>query len=408
MTEKVIEKILLVTYAAPPAAGGIQNLSYLFDSFPSSKLNVLTSYANMKFSTGPPLNGDYFFYQNPREASDESQKEAVEKRKNIFLNFDFLKTIAKIFLFVRKGIELIRKNNYDVLVAVSDFGPAMVSTYFLSRISGIPFNLILFDIYRENVPDKVHGLVARIMEPLLLKAANKIILTNEGTRDFYKNIYGNKVVEKIVVIHNSSDPELYADFIKPFDPKPPYHILFTGYFYWAQEESILNLLKSLQLLNENIFFDLYTPKKLDSETKEKLLSIYPKIHFGSAPKEEMPKVQTAADILFLPLSFGGASHRNLINTATPGKLSDYLIAGRPILINAPQSSYLARYAKENDFAAVVTEGEVINLGAEIKRLLFDKEFSENLIENARETFFQNHDMHKSKELFRSVFIKQKI
>jgi len=59
----------------------------------------------------------------------------------------------------------------------------------------------------------------------------------------------------------------------------------------------------------------------------------------------MSEIQTQADILFLPLSWHTKSQK-IIDTATPGKLTDYLISNRPILIYAPASTFLAQYAKK--------------------------------------------------------------
>ena len=123
-----------------------------------------------------------------------------------------------------------------------------------------------------------------------------------------------------------------------------------------------------------------------------------------APNSEMPRIQSQADILFLPLSWHTKSPE-IINTATPGKLTEYLIGGRPILIHAPKESYLVEYAKENDFALVVDEENVDQLANAIRRLLTDQELSNRLIRNAQATFLKNHDITKTVEKFKTLLVK---
>jgi len=65
------------------------------------------------------------------------------------------------------------------------------------------------------------------------------------------------------------------------------------------------------------------------------------------------------DCLFLPLSWHTKSQA-IIDTATPGKMTDYLISGSPILIHAPASTFLVKYARENNFAEIVDTEEKIN------------------------------------------------
>ncbi|MDD5639072.1 MAG: hypothetical protein PHO28_04170, partial [Candidatus Pacebacteria bacterium] len=93
------------------------------------------------------------------------------------------------------------------------------------------------------------------------------------------------------------------------------------------------------------------------------------------------------------------------DTATPGKLTDYLISNRPILIHAPSSTFLAQYAKENNFALVVDKEDIEELKNAIKTLLFNRKFAKQIIENAKDTFFKNHDANKNAFVFQNLFRK---
>ncbi len=118
----------------------------------------------------------------------------------------------------------------------------------------------------------------------------------------------------------------------------------------------------------------------------------------------MSEIQRSADILFVPLSFK-TKYPLVINTSSPGKTYEYLVSGRPILIHAPRSSYLAKYAKKQNFALVVDEENIEKLKEAIKKLIYDKLLVNQLVENAWQTSLLNHNAEKNSEFFQSFFIK---
>ena len=288
--------------------------------------------------------------------------------------------------------------NKDIkrIMAVSDYGPAMISSYFISKKTGAPLILFLFDLYKGNFFPFPGGIFASIFEPKLFKKAEKIIVTNEGTRDFYIGRYGEKIRDKIFIIHNSVFPENYIQNETPYNPKPPYKIVFTGRIYWPQIGALKNLIEALKGIKEiEVIFKIYTTSPKDY-LKEIGIEESEKVEISKGTPQEMPDIQSSADILFLPLSWDTKSQA-IIDTATPGKLTDYLISGRPILIHAPSSSFLVKYAKENDFACVVDEKNIEKLKEEVVKIVSDLEYSNSLIKKAKEAFFKNHDVKRKVE-----------
>ncbi|OGB84882.1 hypothetical protein A2994_03650 [candidate division Kazan bacterium RIFCSPLOWO2_01_FULL_48_13] len=87
-------------------------------------------------------------------------------------------------------------------------------------------------------------------------------------------------------------------------------------------------------------------------------------------------------------------------------MTDYLIAGRPILVHAPSNSYLVRYAKENNFAEIVDRENIADLQAAIRRLLADPAHAHQLMVNAQRTFFAHHTVEKNVAMFRALFSDQ--
>ena len=444
-----MKKILVVSSWAPPVVGGPLNLYNLLSQMPKESYCLLTSYYgidNYSARHGNWLEGKYIFYDNPRFIdSPESRplvstaskgRERISKLRHLVKRLSFLKILlgpalifSQIFMIVRAGLKAVKNEKIEVMLGVSDFGPALIGTYFLHKLSKIPYALYLFDLYKGNNLFFPGRLLATLFEKPLFENAEKIIVTNEGTKEFYFKRYGDEINKKLVVIHNSVFPEPYLEFQKslpPYRSTSPYTILFTGKIGWPQIGALKNLIKAIneiddidinpvrgpnrrfgrrqsRLTSNGVKLKIYTPSPADY-LKEIGIEKSEKVEISVAPPSEMPKIQSQADILFLPLSWHTKS-QEIIDTATPGKLTDYLIASRPILIHAPASSFLVKYAKENNFALVVDEENIEKLKKAIKTLLFDKRFAEQIIENAKTTFFRNHDANKNFKIFESLFLK---
>ena len=401
----------------------------LLRDFPSDSYAILTSYYNIDNISavkGTWLSGEYIFYDNStgsiearkRSGGEGEQKidlvQYVQKLKLLMKKVKPIRALAgfpvifsQIFAIVKSGRKAVTGTGTEILLGISDYGPAMIGSYFLHKITKRPLYLFMFDLYKGNFFPFPGGLLAAIFEKRIFLSATKIIVNNEGTKDFYHKKYGDIISRKITIIHNSVFPEAYENLkqietIK--DKKPPYIILFTGRVSWPQEGAIKNLIKAVNEMEDtDVEFRFYTPMPKD-HLKSIGIVESEKMKISFAPPQDMPKIQNEADILFLPLSWNTQS-QVIIDTATPGKLTDYLMAGKPILVHAPASSYLVKYAKENNFAAVVDEEDTEKLKEVIKKLLTDKELSKKLVENAQKTFFKNHNVKINAQKFAEIFQK---
>jgi len=419
------KKTLIVSSYAPPSLGGPQNLYNLLCDFPKDSYCILTSFYNidnLSAQNNSWLKGKYIFYDNnsasgslktnPEIAKKRPTRSILNKLKHLVKRIWLLGILGGIFIIgsqiimmIKTGTRTIKKEKINIILGISDYGPAMISTYLLHKITKKPYYIFLFDLYKNNFYSVFPAnLLSKIFEPKLFKNAKKIIVTNEGALNFYIKEYGGKIREKIIIIHNSAFAEPYLNVISDYNPKPPYTILFTGKIYWPQIGALKNLIKAVNEIDDiDIKLKIYSPSPINYLKK---IGINPseKVQISVALQKEMPKIQSQADILFLPLSWNTKSS-DIINTATPGKLTDYLIAGKPILIHAPSSAFLTQYAKNNNFALVVDEENTEKLKIAIKTLLTDKKLSEELIKNAKKTFFENHNINRNALTFQNFFKK---
>jgi glycosyltransferase involved in cell wall biosynthesis len=405
--------------------GGPQNLYNLLSQFSTDSYCILTSYEAIQRGrpTGKWLDGEYLFYDHMGPAERSPVSPSRDSRRTPFAKgYESLHLLAtklpgpcgtlletvihavylllSMFMIVWTGIRIVRKRNIRSIMGVSDIGPALISTYLISRCTGVPYALYLFDIYLGNNLQPVNELLARIFEARLFRTASLVIVTNEGAERFYRRRYGNTF--KCAVIQNSVFPDDYETKRTPYTPREPYSVLFTGHVYWPQERSLMNLMQAIgDLSNSRVQLDLYVPNlSTTSETLKRFVACHPYIHLSSAAPSQMPSIQCSATILFLPLSWYTRSPE-VIATATPGKLADYLASGRPILIHAPPYAYVSEYAKKNHLALVVDEESPTKLQDAIKKLIVDVQYSRRLIENALQILYRNHDARtNAKELAR--------
>ena len=74
-------------------------------------------------------------------------------------------------------------------------------------------------------------------------------------------------------------------------------------------------------------------------------------------------------------------HEDELGTIFPTKTIEYLASGRPILLHCPEHYFLARFCRQHQCALVVSERDPEALRAAIKRMVSDKEFTDELRRN---------------------------
>ena len=402
-------KVLIVSSRVPPSVGGAsQSLLTLLRQFPRGSHAVLTTFTRLDAwdgITGAWLDCDYHFCDHPSLLVEElgspavgsrtlEQRETPAARMLLRLKERVAQTrvlggltlsghmAAQVVRMWQRAIALRSEFQPTVVLGLSDSGLGMIAASAVSRALAVPLVYYILDVYRGNHFDWPLGLIARAVEKSLLTGARTVVLNNEGTRALYAARYP-ELADRLEILHNAVEPEPYAALRTPYAPRPRYSIVFSGKVYWAQERSLRNLLAAMSLLRDYpIDLRLYVlnpPAWLSA-----VVRLTPNVSLQAAPPDQMPDVQTGADILFLPLSWVNMG-QDIIATATPAKLADYLLAGRPILIHAPPYAYVVKYARQEGFAEVVDAESPEALRDAIKRLLCDPDRARQVIDRALAT-----------------------
>ena len=177
-------------------------------------------------------------------------------------------------------------------------------------------------------------------------------------------------------------------------------ILFAGAIYAANEDALQNLVVAVEALADlPIQVDIYSdqrPAWLRAAGKDNRLSLH-----AAVPSSQVEEVLAAANVLFLPLTFDGPL-REVIETAAPAKMSDYLALGRPILVHAPAASFVSKYFRVHDCGLVVDEDSPDGLASAVTALLENPNLRAELGEKARARAKVDFDPVKIREIFQAA------
>ena len=404
-------KILVITNWAPPMIGGPKNLYNLLSLFPVDSYVLLTRASAIdprSAATGSWLPGKYVYfdqeegYTGQREESSAGERDRISISRRMSVLIQRIPLFGKAFLdavylllhlpkIMRSARRTIREDGITRLLGISDEGLALLGTFLVHKISGIPYSVYLFDLYLGNNLALFNRAIARILEPRLIRNAEVVIVTNEATGEYLRRRYGNSF--RLEIVHNSAFPEDFEGLRTPPFGEPPWKIVFTGNVYWAQEGAILNMIRAMDRIRDlPVELDLYCPQATAPARSAGIGR--PNVRFTSAPQSEMPRVQSEATLLFLPLAWR-TDAPDIIATASPGKFTDYLASGRPMLVHAPDYSYIARYSREHDIGIVADQDDVGVLAGVVREFLQDPACGSRYVENALKVFKTHHDARKN-------------
>lgn len=312
--------------------------------------------------------------------------QALRKRINAVIGLaQRVKTISRILKHEKCDTVIVCTGGLEIL----DFPAA----YLASRRTGVRFYAYLLDQYSHMVSYVLGNSLFRHFEARILKDAAAVIVPNEFLRDELRRRFN---VEAIV-IHNMCDLDVYKQATKETESNEA-GIVYTGGVGLLHYDAFRNLLAAIDLLEANrVKLHLYTPQPRAGIEKEGIAGPHVVFH-EHQPVASMPEIQQRADILFLPLSIN-SPHPDIVRTAMPGKMGEYLASGRPILVHAPPDSYIAWYFRHHECGLVVDENDPAQLARAIDSLLSDANLRKRLGTRARERAETDFDQVKERARF---------
>lgn len=291
---------------------------------------------------------------------------------------------------------ILRRENCALAVACSGDIADLPATWLACRRTGVKFIPYMFDDYVEQwgfMP--ILRWFASVMERLLIKDAEFVIVPNEFLETEYRNRYTHAV--KLKIVHN---PWLAAQpagkqVISERARNATAQIVYTGSIYHVHFDAFRNLSAALGMLNGDAALNVYSatpPEILEAN------GVNGFTHYGHVDDAESSRVQQEADILFLPLAFNSTAQA-VIRTSAPGKMGEYLASGRPVLVHAPEDTFIAWYFRQHACGEVITDPDPQKLAEAIRRLSGDVVYRGKLVAAARERAAKDFSPAAAREKF---------
>jgi glycosyltransferase involved in cell wall biosynthesis len=224
-----------------------------------------------------------------------------------------------------KGAELIKRHSYNVIISSSEPRVCHLVGYFLKKKSGIPWVADYGDpwFYSSPAGSELYfkKTILQKIERIILKKVDAITVAAEGMKTLYQDQYPFLKRESIHIITQGFDPEMFS-YIKE-EPSHTFRIVYCGSFY-------------KDLRDPKVFFDAVN--EIDRQDVEVVIAgrinefaamavkkgRHGKIKFlGFVGHKEALALQKNASVL---LHVGNAN-----NVQVPGKIYEYIGAGKPIL-----------------------------------------------------------------------------
>jgi glycosyltransferase involved in cell wall biosynthesis len=292
----------------------------------------------------------------------------------------WLDTGLRIVVRGWKIARILESENCGVVLAATGDLVDLPAAFLASRIAGAGFVPYLFDDYAEQ-----WGFApwlrrrARFLESRILPRAAAVIVPNEFLQEEIRRRYG--ILPAIV--RNPCESAALDQEVVARRESGAIRIVYTGALYHANASAFRLLLAGIRLCeSRRITLHLYTAQSPDTLAREGISGEDVVVH-AHVPPEEVGTAQTEADILFLGFAFDSPIPE-VIRTSAPGKLGDYLAAGRPILAIAPENAFLSHYLARHDCGRVVAADDPLSVAEAIRELLENPELGDRLARHARQ------------------------
>jgi glycosyltransferase involved in cell wall biosynthesis len=371
-----MKKFALISLGLPPSQSGQSMVLYhLLKKFNTENYILITlknfHLYNNQGNCSTKLAAKYYFLSPDYQIIRLLEHSACVFRSRLLLDI--------ILNFRKNQIKkiLIKERCEAVIGCTGDlFDPP--AAYLAAKELRIPFILYTFDFYSRQWTPPFLKVFSEENEKELLNGASRVIVPNKCMKNEYLTRYGVQAS----VIHNPFDLAEYernaGTDVQNLSHEP--QIVYTGAIYDANFTAFHNLITAMEKTKiPGLKLHVYTPQSENYLKKNAIKG--PVEYHKHLPNSLIPAVQRAADILFLPLAFN-SPYPEIIKTSAPGKIGEYLAAKKPVLVHAPQGSFVSWYFRHYRCGCVVDEDNPDKLAEAILRLFNDIELGKKLSVNA--------------------------
>ena len=267
----------------------------------------------------------------------------------------------------------------NVVLGAFPYDIYLVAAFLATRELHLPFYAYMHDLWMENMAEGTAAArFAEKWEPMILRKSRRVLCMTEAMQKHYEKKYG---VQTDLLPHSISEldyPRAPAGIRPPRMPRPT--VLFVGSVSSQMNLDALKVLASAsELLPEG--YELLYCTSTDLATLKRLGIHSSRLQAKYVSRAQVRRLQSEAHVLVAPLSHKNCSI-NEVRTVFSTKLLEYLVAGRPIVVFAPEGSYHAESARKNGWGYVVTEDSPAALAAALEKVITDENLAAGLVHGA--------------------------
>lgn len=257
--------------------------------------------------------------------------------------------------FGRATYNYIKQHHSEIDVIYANTWP-LFAQYFLAKAAikhSITYFIHVQDIYPESYCKKMPGMIGKILykffypiDKYVLQNASGIFAISPAMK-MYLSKSRRLDDAKVVLVRNWQNDKAYIDAYKQMEKKhDKINIMYLGSINpTANVSLIINAFSRLKGEKYKLSIIGNGPDKENCQELAERLEI--NVTFNTVTPDMVAKKQSEADILVLCLKKGVAQ------TATPSKLTAYMLSGRPIIASVDLDSDCANIIRESGCGLVV-------------------------------------------------------
>jgi glycosyltransferase involved in cell wall biosynthesis len=274
---------------------------------------------------------------------------------------------------------------------------------------GLPIIVHPMDDHIKIMPPK--GLMylywKRKMQMDFIKLINKASL-RLGISDYMNETYYKRYGLSFKPYHNPVETDLWLPYAKTnWAYHKNFKILYVGRYGYDNAELLNNLAFVVDRLNNegysiklNLLFGNLSALNLKNSFNnfENTQILEP------VPHERIKLILPKYDLLYYPLGFDKKT-RKIFSVSMSTKISEYMISGTPILVQAPENTAYYKYAKDNNIAFALKTNNIIDLKSALLQLIQNEHLRKAIGTQAQSVAVKTLDAKVVRENLRMDFMK---
>jgi glycosyltransferase involved in cell wall biosynthesis len=331
---------------------------------------------------GPWLDGEYFHVDQGFPWPQASYRQGFRHLPRQI--YTLANLAAALRNRARSIAAILARQAYETVIACSGDPVDLPASALAARRLRRRFVAYMFDDYGTQykiIPP--YQRFAMLCDRLVAHSADCVIVPNEKLGREYARRRGVRPA----VIANPHSGTYGSGVDWPLASRNV-RVVYTGSVYHVHDDAFERLVQALPKCRGSLSLHLYSSVATERHPAFRNSPVVH--HHRHLGEKAVVRVQEQADILYLPLAFSSPAP-DVVRTALPGKLPDYLASGRPLLVHAPADSFVSVYCRRHRCALVVDRPDVAALIAALDSLTGDSALRQDLVRAALRRAHEDFD-----------------